>query len=107
MSFIRNNIEGTPCLKHLIPEGRPWRKTYFEFSNGSRIMAKSVGGGTRGFHPNVVLCDDILWGTTGTELQRAADWFYGVLLPVLHHSGRMMIVGTPFSYNDLYAELED
>jgi hypothetical protein len=69
-------------------------------------MAKSVGGATRGFHPDVVLCDDILWGTTGTELQRAADWFYGVLLPVLHHTGRLMMVGTPFSYNDLYAELE-
>lgn len=106
MRFIRNNIESTPILRELIPEGRPWRKTYFEFENGSRMMAKSVGGGTRGFHPHVVVCDDILWGTTGTELQRAADWFYGVLLPVLHHTGRMMIVGTPFSYNDLYAELE-
>ena len=107
MRFIRNNIETTPSIRHLIPEGRPWRKTYFEFSNGSRIMAKSVGGGTRGFHPNVVLCDDILWGTTGTELQRAADWFYGVLLPVLHHTGRLMMVGTPFSYNDLYSQLEE
>jgi len=106
MRFIRQNIESTPSIRYLIPEGRPWRKTYFEFSNGSRIMAKSVGGGTRGFHPNVVLCDDILWGTTGTELQRAADWFYGVLLPVLHHSGRLMMVGTPFSYNDLYSQLE-
>ena len=106
MRFIRQNIENTPCIRYLIPEGRPWRKTYFEFSNGSRIMAKSVGGGTRGFHPNVVLCDDILWGTTGTELQRAADWFYGVLLPVLHHTGRLMMVGTPFSYNDLYSQLE-
>jgi len=107
MRFIRNNIESTPILRELIPQGRPWRKTYFEFANGSRMMAKSVGGGTRGFHPDVVVCDDILWGTTGTELQRAADWFYGVLLPVLHHTGRMMIVGTPFSYNDLYAELEE
>ena len=107
MRFIRNNIEGTPCLRHLIPEGRPWRKTYFEFNNGSRMMAKSTGGGTRGFHPNVVVCDDILWGTTGTELQRAADWFYGVLLPVLHHTGRLMMVGTPFSYNDLYSQLEE
>jgi len=106
MRFIRQNIENTPSIRYLIPEGRPWRKTYFEFSNGSRIMAKSVGGGTRGFHPNVVLCDDILWGTTGTELQRAADWFYGVLLPVLHHTGRLMMVGTPFSYNDLYSQLE-
>ena len=106
MRFIRNIIDSTSSLQHLKPGGIPWRKTYFEFTNGSRIMAKSVGGATRGFHPDVVVCDDILWGTTGNELQRAADWFYSVLLPVLHHTGKMMIVGTPFSYNDLYAELE-
>jgi hypothetical protein len=106
MRFIKTNIEASSILRPLVPEGRPWAKSYFEFSNGSRIMAKSVGGATRGFHPDVVVCDDILWGTTGTELQRAADWFYGVLLPVLHHTSKMMMVGTPFSYNDLYAELE-
>ena len=106
MRFIKSNIDRTDCLRGLIPEGRPWAKSYFEFSNGSRIMAKSVGGATRGFHPDVVVCDDILWGTSGTELQRTADWFYGVLLPVLHHSSKLMMVGTPFSYNDLYAELE-
>tara|TARA_A100001515_G_scaffold74383_1_gene59121 strand:+ start:425 stop:1720 length:1296 start_codon:yes stop_codon:yes gene_type:complete len=106
MRFIRNNIENTDILKDLKPQGKPWAKSYFEFSNGSRIMAKSVGGATRGFHPDVVVCDDILWGTTASELQRAADWFYTVLLPVLHHTGRLMMVGTPFSYNDLYAELE-
>jgi len=107
MRFIRNNIESTDILKELRPSGKPWAKSYFEFTNGSRIIAKSVGGATRGFHPDVVVCDDILWGTTATELQRAADWFYTVLLPVLHHTGRLMMVGTPFSYNDLYAELED
>ena len=106
MRFIKSNIDRTDCLRDLIPEGRPWAKSYFEFSNGSRIMAKSVGGATRGFHPDVVVCDDILWGTSGTELQKTADWFYGVLLPVLHHSSKLMMVGTPFSYNDLYAELE-
>jgi len=107
MRFIRNNIESADILKELKPTGKPWAKSYFEFTNGSRIMAKSVGGATRGFHPDVVVCDDILWGTTSSELQRAADWFYTVLLPVLHHTGRLMMVGTPFSYNDLYAELED
>jgi len=106
MRFIRNLIETKDILKDLRPQGRPWNKSYFEFTNKSRLMAKSVGGATRGFHPDVVVCDDILWGTTVTELQRAADWFYTVLLPVLHHSGRLMMVGTPFSYNDLYAELE-
>ena len=73
MRFIRNNIENTDILKDLKPQGKPWAKSYFEFSNKSRIMAKSVGGATRG---------------------------------VLHHTGRLMMVGTPFSYNDLYAELE-
>tara|TARA_R100000544_G_C2225039_1_gene60113 strand:- start:1138 stop:2343 length:1206 start_codon:yes stop_codon:yes gene_type:complete len=107
MRFIRGNIESSDILQHLKPQGKPWAKSYFEFSNGSRMMAKSVGGATRGFHPDVVVCDDILWGTTTGELQRAADWFYTVLLPVLHHTGRLMMVGTPFSYNDLYAELED
>ena len=107
MRFIRNNIETTDILKPLKPTGKPWAKSYFEFTNGSSIMAKSVGGATRGFHPDVVVCDDILWGTTASELARAADWFYTVLLPVLHHTGRLMMVGTPFSYNDLYAELED
>ena len=107
MRFMRNLIDNTPALHHLKPAGKqPWAKSYFEFTNGSRLMAKSVGGATRGFHPDVVVCDDILWGTSGTELQRTADWFYGVLLPVLHHSSKLMMVGTPFSYNDLYAELE-
>ena len=107
MRFIRMQIEETPVLQHLKPEGgRPWNKSYFDFTNGSRMMAKSGGGATRGFHPDVVVCDDILWGTSASELQRAADWFYAVLLPVLHHTSRLMMVGTPFSYNDLYSELE-
>jgi len=108
MRFLRIQIEETPILMHLKPSGsRPWNKSYFDFSNGSRLIAKSVGGATRGFHPDVVVCDDILWGTSATELQRAADWFYAVLLPVLHHTSRLMMVGTPFSYNDLYCELEE
>jgi len=107
MRFIRQLIENTDILRELRPEKKPWAKSYFEFVNGSRIMAKSVGGATRGYHPDVVVCDDILWGTTSTELAKTADWFYGVLLPVLHHSSRLMMVGTPFSYNDLYAELEE
>ena len=107
MRFVRNLIEENDILRHLKPQGKPWAKSYFEFSNGSRMMAKSVGGATRGYHPDVVVCDDILWGTTSTELAKTADWFYGVLLPVLHHSSKLMMVGTPFSYNDLYAELEE
>ena len=106
MRMIRSHIDAEDILRDLKPQGMPWAKSYMEFTNGSRIMAKSVGGATRGFHPDVVVCDDILWGSTVGELARTADWFYAVLLPVLHHTGRLMMVGTPFSYSDLYTELE-
>jgi len=106
MRSIRNNIESTDILHDLKPTGERWAKSYFEFSNGSRIMAKSVGGASRGFHPNVIVCDDILQGTTSSELARVADWFYTVMIPMLHFSGKLMMVGTPFSYDDLYTELE-
>ena len=49
MRFIRNLIETKDILKDLRPQGRPWNKSYFEFTNKSRLMAKSVGGATRGF----------------------------------------------------------
>ena len=68
-------------------------------------MAKSVGGGTRGFHPMLSYVMTFC-GNNSSEFNEQLDWFYGVLLPVLHHTGRLMMVGTPFSYNDLYAELE-
>tara|TARA_R110000751_G_scaffold111812_4_gene210485 strand:- start:96 stop:1178 length:1083 start_codon:yes stop_codon:yes gene_type:complete len=83
-----------------------WSKTFFGFDNGSNISAKSVGGAIRGIHPDLILCDDILWGTTDTELQRVASWFYEVLVPTLHHTSKLMIVGTPFTPTDLYTELE-
>ena len=47
-----------------------------------------------------------MWGTTDTELQRVASWFYEVLTPTLHHTAQLCIVGTPFTPTDLYTELE-
>jgi hypothetical protein len=106
MRFLNDMIDGCPILAPLKKKDA-WAKTYFGFTNGSRITAKSVGGAVRGAHPHLVLCDDILWGTTETELQRVASWFYEVLTPTIHHTGRLMIVGTPFTPTDLYTELED
>lgn len=105
MRFLNDMIDGCPILAPLKKRDN-WAKTYFGFTNGSRISAKSVGGAVRGAHPDLILCDDILWGTTDTELQRVASWFYEVLVPTLHHTAKLMIVGTPFTPTDLYTELE-
>ena len=105
MRFIDEMIQMTPILRHLRSKDA-WAKTYFGFANGSRITAKSVGGAVRGAHPDIILCDDILWGTTDTELKKVATWFYEVMVPTLHHTAKLMIVGTPFTPTDLYTELE-
>ena len=105
MRFMDDMIQSTPILKHLRSKDS-WAKTYFGFTNGSFVSAKSVGGAVRGAHPDIILCDDILWGTTDTELQKVASWFYEVMVPTLHHSAKLMIVGTPFTPTDLYTELE-
>lgn len=105
MRFIDEMIMMTPILRHLRSKDA-WAKTYFGFTNGSRVTAKSVGGAVRGAHPDLILCDDILWGTTESELKKVATWYYEVMIPTLHHSGKLMIVGTPFTPTDLYTELE-
>ena len=39
MRFIRNLIESKDILKDLKPQGRPWNKSSFEFTNKSRLMS--------------------------------------------------------------------
>tara|TARA_R100000152_G_C6775489_1_gene203922 strand:+ start:1068 stop:2420 length:1353 start_codon:yes stop_codon:yes gene_type:complete len=105
MRTLNDLIDGVPMFRELKAHDS-WSKTFFGFKNGSRISAKSVGGAVRGAHPDLILCDDILWGTTDTELSRVASWFYEVLTPTLHHTAQLCIVGTPFTPTDLYTELE-
>jgi len=105
MRTMDEMIEMIPALSAMRKRDA-WSKTFFGFKNGSSITAKSVGGAVRGAHPDIILCDDILWGTTETELARVASWFYEVLVPTLHHTAKLMVVGTPFTPTDLYTELE-
>ena len=105
MRTLNDLIDSVPWLAEMKKKDS-WAKTFFGFKNGSRISAKSVGGAVRGAHPDIILCDDILWGTTETELQKVASWFYEVMIPTLHHTAKLMIVGTPFTPTDLYTELE-
>lgn len=98
-------IMSIPALAHLKPK-RGWNKQKFKFTNKSSIHAMSVGKAVRGAHPDIVVLDDILSSEAATQLAHIATWFYTALLPVLHHTAQLCIVGTPFSYTDLYQELK-
>tara|TARA_R110002051_G_scaffold20121_7_gene55312 strand:- start:184 stop:1599 length:1416 start_codon:yes stop_codon:yes gene_type:complete len=97
-------IMTTPALAHLKPK-RGWAKQLFRFTNKSSIRAMSIGKAVRGAHPDIVVLDDILSSEADTQLKAISTWFYTALLPVLHHSAQLCVVGTPFSFTDLYSEL--
>jgi len=42
-----------------------------------------------------------------TAIQRVADWFWGDMIPTLHHTSSLRMIGTPFTYTDIFAELEE
>jgi len=105
MSKMDELIVTTPALAHLKPK-RGWAKQLFRFTNKSSVRAMSVGKAVRGAHPDIVVLDDILSSEASTQLKAISTWFYTALLPVLHHTAQLCIVGTPFSFTDLYAELK-
>jgi len=105
MGKMNELIESNPVLQHLKPS-RGWAKQKFKMTNKSSISAMSVGKAVRGAHPDIVVLDDILSSEAATQLAHISSWFYTALLPVLHHSAQLCIVGTPFSYTDLYQELK-
>lgn len=105
MGKMNELIETTPALQHLKPK-RGWAKQKFKFTNKSSIAAMSVGKAVRGAHPDIVVLDDILSSEAESQMAHIATWFYTALLPVLHHTAQLAIVGTPFSYTDLYQELK-
>ena len=105
MAKMDELIMSSPVLSHLKPK-RGWAKQKFKMTNKSSITAMSVGKSVRGAHPDIVVLDDILSSEADTQLASIAQWFYTALLPVLHHTAQLCIVGTPFSYTDLYSELK-
>ena len=105
MSKMDELIMTTPAVAHLKP-ARGWAKQLFKMTNKSSMRAMSIGKAVRGAHPDMVILDDILSSEADTQLKSISTWFYTALLPVLHHTAQLCIVGTPFSFVDLYAELK-
>jgi hypothetical protein len=40
-------------------------------------------------------------------IQKVTDWFFGDMIPTLHHTSNLRMIGTPFTYTDIFAQLEE
>lgn len=111
LAVIRNEIETNPKLEHLLPkEGGAWRATKLELGNGYTMVARGMGTESRGIHPHVLCCDDILPSDTlfiGPEgVKQQITFFHSTIDPMLEPGGQMVVIGTPFLSTDVYAEME-
>ena len=95
-----------PQLKHLRPS-RGWAIGNITLTNGNSILERSVGSQIRGLHPQEIIIDDPLKEFSLTGITRVTDWFFGDMIPTLHHTASLRMIGTPFTYTDIFSQLEE
>lgn len=100
---IKMHIKGIPLLEQSIPQGQDtsWSKTEIELTNGSRILTKPYSDSVRGFHVDVVCCDEV-----GT-FEDQEIYTYAITPTVNQKRGSIIAIGTPSSKVDLLHKLFD
>jgi hypothetical protein len=106
MKDIDRMFTNIPQLKRFKPRGG-WAVGAMRLTNGNEILERSVGSQIRGLHPQEIIIDDPLKEFSMTAIQRVTDWFWGDMIPTLHHTASLRMVGTPFTYTDIFVQLEE
>ena len=86
---------------------RGWAVGNITLTNGNSILERSVGSQIRGLHPQEIIIDDPLKEFSLTAIKKVTDWFFGDMIPTLHHTAKLRMIGTPFSYTDIFSMLEE
>ncbi len=95
-----------PALKQFKPS-RGWAIGNIQLTNGNAILERSVGSQIRGLHPQEIIIDDPLKEFSLVGIDKVTDWFFGDMIPTLHHTSKLRMIGTPFTYTDIFSQLED
>ena len=101
-----DRIFNLPALKQFKPS-RGWAIGNIQLTNGNAILERSVGSQIRGLHPQEIIIDDPLKEFSLSAIQKVTDWFFGDMIPTLHHTANLRMIGTPFTYTDIFAQLEE
>jgi len=115
---VMTTIESDPKYKQLFgdlkPEGQgKWTTQQFiinrnEISKNPTLKATGLMGPTTGGRNDLIICDDIIDEEnvrTLVQLEKVHTWFNKILYPTLFPWGGIIVIGTRWSYADLYSEL--
>jgi len=111
MKFIRNEIEENPILRErLYPTGADgWGKEEILCKNGAELVGKGSGAALRGRHPGYIVVDDYLEDSvmySKNQSDQYTSFFHSTIMNSVLPKGQVIVVGTPFTQNDLYADLK-
>ena len=101
-----DRIFNLPALKQFKPS-RGWAIGNIQLTNGNAILERSVGSQIRGLHPQEIIIDAPLKEFSLSAIQKVTDWFFGDMIPTLHHTANLRMIGTPFTYTDIFSQLEE
>lgn len=79
-----------------------------EISKNPTLKATGLMGPITGGRSDLIVCDDIIDEEnvrTRLQLEKVSTWFNKVLYPTLYPWGGVIVIGTRWSYADIYAEL--
>jgi hypothetical protein len=106
---VKTTIEENEFLHGLIPESNKtdWNKMEFKTSGGGQYFIKPFNPTIRGIHVDYLILDDILRDEEISQDQ-AKEIFWGPCWTrVQTVGGKIIVVGTPQSADDLFADIED
>jgi len=79
-----------------------------EISKNPTMKATGLMGPITGGRSDLIICDDIIDEEnvrTRLQIEKVSTWFNKVLYPTLYPWGGILVIGTRWSYADLYAAL--
>ena len=113
LAGIKEEIEENPILREaLYPRGTTdsyWGALEIKCLNGAELQARTVESRLRGRHPDWMVIDDILTDAqlTSSEIREGTkNFFHSVIMNLIVPGGPVVVVGTPFSNQDLYSDLK-
>lgn len=112
MRLVTNEIMDNPSIKAaLYPDDifhAKWSASQIITKNEHRILCCPPGG-AQGEHFDLLILDDIQRDDEGqgANLENLKRIFWSVIFPVINaRNGRLIVVGTPLSFDDLYSMLK-
>ena len=116
MSMIEHDKRYNSLFGSLKPSNPTrWTASQFivarqEISKNPTCKASGLMGPITGGRNDLIICDDIIDEEnvrTRVQLEKVSTWFNKVLYPTMFPWGGIIVIGTRWSYADLYAELID